>query len=136
MSPAGGQNHVLLRAHALQRVSRCDPDEEEDVNAIMREYDKDDSGSIEYPEFREIMREKMGERNPDDELAKAFKVFDDDSSGMITVKNLRRVAKELGEDVDDAELAAMIEEFDTNGDGVIDEREFLAIMQKGADAGD
>lgn len=50
------------------------------------------------------------------------------------MKNLRRVAKELGEDVDDNELAAMIEEFDTNGDGVIDEREFLAIMQKGADA--
>ena len=76
----------------------------------------------------------MSERNPEDELAKAFKVFDDDSSGKITVKNLRRVAKELGEDVDDAELAAMIEEFDTNGDGVIDEREFLAIMEKGADA--
>lgn len=80
------------------------------------------------------MRQKMSERNPEDELAKAFKVFDDDSSGKITVKNLRRVAKELGEDVDDAELAAMIEEFDTNGDGVIDEREFLAIMEKGADA--
>ena len=64
----------------------------------------------------------------------AFKVFDDDSSGKITVRNLRRVAKELGEDVDDNELAAMIEEFDANGDGVIDEREFMAIMQKGADA--
>ena len=36
----------------------------------MREYDKDDSGAIEYPEFREIMKEKMGGRNPDDELAK------------------------------------------------------------------
>ena len=44
--------------------------EEEDVKAIMREYDKDDSGAIEYPEFREIMKEKMGGRNPDDELAK------------------------------------------------------------------
>jgi hypothetical protein len=63
----------------------------EDVKAIMREYDKDDSGSIEYPEFRDIMREKMGERNPDDELAKAFKVFDDDSSvELYKIESLER----------------------------------------------
>ena len=56
-------------------------------------------------------------------------------SGVITVRNLRRIAKDLGEDVDDDELIAMIDEFDQNGDGVIDEKEFLAIMSKGADAG-
>lgn len=107
----------------------------DEVDAIMREYDRDDSGSIEYPEFREIMMERMGDRNPQDELAKAFKIFDDDGSGVITVRNLRRIAKELGEDVNDEELIAMIDEFDQNGDGVIDEKEFLAIMSKGADAG-
>ena len=107
----------------------------DEVDAIMREYDRDDSGSIEYPEFREIMMERMGYRNPQDELAKAFKIFDDDGSGVITVRNLRRIAKELGEDVNDEELFAMIDEFDQNGDGVIDEKEFLAIMSKGADAG-
>ena len=107
----------------------------DEVDAIMREYDRDDSGSIEYPEFREIMMERMGDRNPQDELAKAFKIFDDDGSGVITVRNLRRIAKELGEDVNDEELFAMIDEFDQNGDGVIDEKEFLAIMSKGADAG-
>ena len=107
----------------------------DEVDAIMREYDRDDSGSIEYPEFREIMMERMGDRNHQDELAKAFKIFDDDGSGVITVRNLRRIAKELGEDVNDEELFAMIDEFDQNGDGVIDEKEFLAIMSKGADAG-
>ena len=34
--------------------------------------------------------------NPDDELSKAFKFFDDDSSGKITVRNLRRIAREMG----------------------------------------
>jgi centrin-3 len=61
-------------------------------------------------------------------------VFDDDSSGKITLKNLRRIAKELGEDVDDDELRAMIDEFDARGAGYIDERTFLDIMHKGADA--
>ena len=106
----------------------------EDIQKIMREYDRDDSGSIEFAEFKEIMREKMSERDPEAELFKAFKIFDDDNSGQITMRNLRRIAKELGEDVDDEEIIAMIDEFDTNGNGVIDEKEFIAIMTKGADA--
>lgn len=106
----------------------------EDVAAIMREYDRDESGGIEFDEFRDIMREKLGERDPEAEMHKAFEVFDDDKSGAITVRNLRRIAKELGEDVHDDELAAMIEEFDVDGDGVIDKREFVAIMTHGADA--
>ena len=32
----------------------------------------------------------------------AFKLFDDDGSGKINLKKLRRVAKELGEEIDDA----------------------------------
>ena len=88
----------------------------EQVQKIMREYDRDGSGAIEFSEFREIMREKMSERDPESELFKAFRIFDDDSSGKITARNLRRIAKELGEDVDDEEIMAMIDEFDGDGD--------------------
>ena len=116
---------------------------DEDVASIMREYDRDDSGAIEFEEFRDVMREKMGERDPDAELRKAFEVFAEAGPGQaatarptITVKHLRRIAKELGEDVRDKELMEMIEEFDQNGDGVIDEKEFRAIMTQGADAGE
>lgn len=105
----------------------------EDVTAIMETYDRDDSGSIEFSEFKEIMGEKIGGRDPQSELQKAFAVFDDDGSGKISTRNLKRIARELGEDVDDETIAAMIDEFDKNGDGVIDEAEFLAIMTNGAD---
>lgn len=65
----------------------------DDVKAIMREYDKDDSGSIEYLEFRDIMREKMGERNPDDELAKAFKVGVVATRSTNPIRSMRAVTE-------------------------------------------
>ena len=36
----------------------------EEVTAIMREYDRDKSGGIEFDEFRDIMREKLRRTRP------------------------------------------------------------------------
>ena len=57
-----------------------------------------------------IMTEKYLARDPEDEWRKAFAIFDDAGEGRISLKNLRRVAKELGEPIEDDELAAMIGE--------------------------
>ena len=94
---------------------------------------------------------QMADRDPEEEIKKAFNLFDDDGvyiglfvclfpayfhfsvfvqTGSISLKNLRRVARELGEVLSDEELQAMIDEFDKNQDGVIDENEFMAIMKQ------
>lgn len=40
--------------------------------------------------------ERILDRDPQVEMQKAFKLFDDDDSGKISLRNLRRVARELG----------------------------------------
>ena len=70
------------------------------------------------------------ERDPDDEIRKAFKLFDADDTGRISLKNMRIVARELGEEIRDDELQAMIDEFDADNDGMINEDEFMSIMKQ------
>jgi Ca2+-binding EF-hand superfamily protein len=43
---------------------------------------------------------------------------------------LKRVSKELGENLTDEEIQEMIDEADRDGNGVIDQDEFLRIMKK------
>ena len=100
-----------------------------EVLRLMEEHDVARRGTIGYDEFLEIMAQRIAARSPEEELAKAFELFDEDSSGRISVRNMRRIAKELGESLTDDELQAMIDEFDTDGDGEISMEEFAAIMK-------
>ena len=52
------------------------------------------------------------------------------AAGFITFKNLKRVAKELGENLTDEEIQEMIDEADRDGDGQVSEEEFFRIMKK------
>ena len=54
-------------------------------------------------------------------------MFDTDDKGMISLEDLRRVARELGEGLEEEELMAMIEEFDLEGKGGVGREEFVGI---------
>ena len=83
--------------------------------------DRDGKGVIEFADFMELMTTKISERDPREEILKAFRLFDDDNTGKISLKNLKRVARELGETMADEELQEMVDEADRDGDGEISE---------------
>jgi len=99
-----------------------------EVLKTLRDHDKTGHGLLEYDDFIKIMTERILARDPMDEIRRAFQLFDDDNTGKISIRNLRRVAKEIGDRLEDDELQAMIDEFDLDQDGEINEQEFFAIM--------
>ncbi|KAG4304970.1 hypothetical protein PORY_001645 [Pneumocystis oryctolagi] len=102
--------------------------EKGEVLDILRENGKNGRGVIMYEDFARVMTEKILERDPLDEIKRAYALFADEQTGKINIRNLRRIAKELGENIDDQELIAMIDEFDLDQDGEINEQEFINIM--------
>jgi len=53
--------------------------------------------------------ERILARDPMEEIKRAFQLFDDDNTGKITLRNLRRVAKQFGDRLEDEELYVVLE---------------------------
>ncbi|KAK1229474.1 Calcium-binding component of the spindle pole body (SPB) half-bridge [Marasmius sp. AFHP31] len=99
-----------------------------EVLKLLRDNDKTGQGFMNFEDFAVAMSERILARDPNEEIRRAFHLFDDDNTGKISLKNLRRVAKEIGDRLEEDELQAMIDEFDLDQDGEINEQEFFAIM--------
>lgn len=76
----------------------------EEIRNIILDVDRNGTGTIDYNDFLEVMTVKMQERDPVEEMKKAFKLFIDDDSEKITLKHLKKVARDLGENMTDEEL--------------------------------
>ena len=53
--------------------------------------DVDGNGTIEFPEFLEMMKSKAAEVDQESDLREAFKIFDRDRDGYIDMKELKKV---------------------------------------------
>ena len=85
--------------------------------------------NINFEEFLEAISKKLGNRETREGIDRIFDLFDDDKTGTITLTNIRRVAKELGETLSTDELKEMIQRASSNGDE-ISRDDFYKIMTK------
>ncbi len=97
---------------------------------MISDLDADGSGTIDFEEFLDMMTARMSDKDSQEDIMKVFKLFDDDRSQTISIHNLRRVARELGETMDDSELQEMIERADSDNDGLVSFDDFYNIMTK------
>ena len=97
---------------------------------MLADADVDASAGIGFDAFLKLTKTKIAQKDATAEMKQAFRLFDDDETGKISFKNLKRVATELGERLTDEELSEMIDEADRDGDGEVNLDEFLRVMRK------
>ncbi len=66
------------------------------------------------------------------EYKEAFDMFDKDGSGHISVEEIHRVMKNMGNEMSKEEIKSMISDLDQDGSGEIDFEEFITFMQRTA----
>merc|ERR1712205_41471 len=101
----------------------------EEIAKMVKDIDVDGNATIECEEFIEMMEGKMAGKDPVEEMKKAFALYDVDNKGKITVTDMERVAKELGENLSKEELQGILDESDRDGNGTITEEEFVRVMR-------
>ncbi len=125
-----GRNEIDAKElKVAMRALGFEPKKEE-VRKILSDIDKNGEGVIKFEDFAEIMTSKMLERDPVEEMKKAFMLICEEGHDKITLKSLKKTAEELGENMTKEELQEMLEEADRDGDGEIGEEDFIKIMKK------
>ena len=100
------------------------------VFQMISDLDKNSKGSIDFEEFLDLMTARISDKDTREDINKVFRLFDEDNTGSISVKNLRKIAKELGETLSEEELQEMIDRADSNADGLVTADDFYNIMTK------
>ncbi|XP_061625954.1 calcium-binding protein 2a isoform X1 [Phyllopteryx taeniolatus] len=92
-------------------------------------------GRVDFEDFVELMGPKMLAETADmigvKELRDAFKEFDSDGDGQISLGELREAMKKLmGEQLNHREIDEILRDVDLNGDGEVDFEEFVRMMSR------
>lgn len=109
-----------------------------EVTKLRNNADSRGLGTVTWMNFLRVMkdyREQLEEDSDNDDGSKedilqAFKTFDKNGDGYITLEELRWAMTNLGEKLNDAELMEMIQAADVDGDGRLNFEEFAEVMYK------
>ena len=100
------------------------------IYRMVNDMDTDGSGQIDFDEFLDMMTARISDKNTKADLDRVFKLFDEQRQGFISIENLAKIAKDLGEDISTEELKEIVQRADLNGNGKLDFDDFYAVMTK------
>ena len=120
-------SNILICATLVVQVMRSlgqNPTEAE-LKDMIREHDTTSSGTLDFHEFRTMMKKKnITER----EIREAFRAYDKDGNGLISPAELKQTMTEMGGECTVEQVDEIIKEADTDGDGQVNFEELHTMM--------
>lgn len=101
---------------------------EEEIDRMMKEADSNKDGFISFEEFVAANTKDVDNERVTRDLESAFKMYDLDNDGRISVDELYRVLKNLGEVSSFQECQQMIKSVDSNNRDSVSFQDFKAMM--------
>lgn len=96
----------------------------EEMETMMKRVDTNGDMCIGFDEFVDLIERRMLEEN----LRRAFRVFDKENNGYITEAEVRSALARMGEKISEEEIQEMLREADADGDGTIEYAEFVKMV--------
>ncbi|KAK4992265.1 hypothetical protein LTR66_001243 [Elasticomyces elasticus] len=111
------------------------PTSSAELKSIISTIDPTDAGHVTYPHFLAVAALKLHAKSSDpdaihSEVQAAFNLFTKGEGEVITLAHLRRVAKELRQDVSDSVLKDMLREATGGGVAGVGMEDFEGVMRR------
>ena len=102
---------------------------ESDFQEIIRSYELEDQGYVDFEIFLDIMQKRRKDIDKDEELAETVKSLDRDSNGLISVTELRHMMMLMAtEKLTEEEVNDLIQIIDDRKENYVNVEEFVKMM--------
>lgn len=118
---------TIIELANVMRNLNMDPTEEE-LKQMIDEVDLDKNGTIDFDEFVTLMNRRNRETDVEEDVLNAFKVFDRDGNGLISITDLRHIILGAGNELSEDEVDEMLREADIDMDGFINYEDFIRTL--------
>ncbi len=79
---------------------------------MILEADEDGSGTIDFDEFLMLMSKRLQELDVKEELIEAFRVYDKEKNGCITIDEIKKILQKVGETISKEEIEEVLKDLD------------------------
>lgn len=98
---------------------------ENEINELIKEFDKDASGVLEFQEFCQIVSAQVNDSSSDEFLAEALRAIDTNGDGIIPCSDLISLLTVVGPRLTIEEVEEILKEIDPNNEGFIKYEDLL-----------
>ena len=112
-----GNVSSLELANILKSININVSDEE--IKEIIEELELEGNNEVNFENFVSIVNRREKDVDSEEEVLKAFKLFDKEGNGLININELKNIMLSVGKNIKEEELNDMLKEADTDMDGYI-----------------